>query len=78
MVQVPEGVSPHDAAPLTCAPIFPTVLKDISVIGSIVGTREDLVEVFELHARGGTRVIAETRKLDDVNQAMEDVLTMPG
>ena len=44
------------------------------MIGSIVGTRQDLAEVFELHARGRTRVIAETRKLDDVNQAIDDVL----
>src|SRR6266516_1698069 len=31
-------------------PIFQTVLKGISVIGSIVGTRLDLAEVFELHS----------------------------
>ena len=43
-------------------PIFQTVLKGISVIGSIVGTRQDLAEVFALHALGRTRVIAETRK----------------
>lgn len=55
-------------------PIFETVLKGISVIGSIVGTRADLAEVFRLHALGRTRVIAETRKLDDVNQAIDDVL----
>ena len=55
-------------------PIFPTVLKGISVIGSIVGTRQDLVEVFELHARGRTRVVAETRKLDEVNASIDDVL----
>ena len=55
-------------------PIFPTVLKGISVIGSIVGTRQDLVEVFDLHARGRTRVVAETRKLDDVNTAIDEVL----
>ena len=55
-------------------PIFPTVLKGISVIGSIVGTRQDLTEVFELHARGRTRVIADTRKLDEVNEAIDDVL----
>ena len=67
------GLPPESEGPMKL-PIFPTVLKGISVIGSIVGTREDLVEVFELHARGRTRVIAETRKLDDVNQAMEDVL----
>jgi propanol-preferring alcohol dehydrogenase len=55
-------------------PIFETVLKGVSVIGSIVGTREDLAEVFRLHALGRTRVIAETRKLDDVNSAIDDVL----
>ena len=55
-------------------PIFETVLKGISVIGSIVGTRQDLAEVFRLHALGRTRVIAESRKLDEVNEAIEDVL----
>ncbi len=55
-------------------PIFETVLKGISVIGSIVGTRLDLSEVFELHAAGHTRVVAESRKLDDVNACFEDVL----
>ena len=56
-------------------PIFDTVLNGISVIGSIVGTRQDLVEVFDLHAAGRTRVIAVSRKLDDVNQAIDDVLS---
>lgn len=55
-------------------PIFDTVLKGISIIGSIVGTRQDLVEVFDLHAAGRTKVTAVSRKLDDVNQAMEEVL----
>ena len=32
-------------------PIFETVLNGITVVGSIVGTRKDLREVFELHAR---------------------------
>ena len=48
-------------------PIFDTVLKGISIIGSIVGTRQDLAEVFDLHAAGRTRVIATGRKIDDVN-----------
>jgi len=55
-------------------PIFDTVIKGIKVIGSIVGTREDLAEVFRLHALGRTRVIAEPRKLEDVNDAIDDVL----
>jgi propanol-preferring alcohol dehydrogenase len=55
-------------------PIFQTVLKGISVLGSIVGTRADLAEVFRLHAAGRTRVFYETRPLDDINDAIEDVL----
>jgi propanol-preferring alcohol dehydrogenase len=56
-------------------PIFETVLKGISVIGSIVGTRLDLAEVYELHAAGRTIVIAESRLLDDVNVCIDEVLT---
>ena len=67
------GLPPESDGPMSL-PIFPTVLKGISVIGSIVGTRQDLVEVFDLHARGRTRVVAETRKLDEVNGAIDDVL----
>jgi propanol-preferring alcohol dehydrogenase len=55
-------------------PVFETVLKGISVIGSLVGTRNDLAECFALHAQGRTRVIAETRKLEDVNECFEEVL----
>ncbi|WP_462186642.1 MULTISPECIES: zinc-dependent alcohol dehydrogenase [unclassified Frankia] len=55
-------------------PIFDTVLKGITVKGSIVGTRNDLAEVFRLHAAGRTRVIASGRKLDDVNACMDEVL----
>jgi alcohol dehydrogenase, propanol-preferring len=54
-------------------PIFETVLNGITIVGSIVGTRTDLREVFELHAAGRTRVIRETRPLAEVNQAIEDV-----
>jgi propanol-preferring alcohol dehydrogenase len=55
-------------------PIFDTVLGGISVIGSIVGTRQDLADVFALHAAGRTRVVAEGRKLDEINQCFDDVL----
>ncbi|HEY6748037.1 MAG TPA: zinc-dependent alcohol dehydrogenase [Mycobacteriales bacterium] len=55
-------------------PIFSTVLKGISIIGSIVGTRQDLREVFELHAAGRTRVIAEARRLEQVNESFDEVL----
>jgi alcohol dehydrogenase, propanol-preferring len=54
-------------------PIFETVLHGITIVGSIVGTRKELREVFELHAAGRTRVIRETRRLDQVNEAIADV-----
>ena len=55
-------------------PVFDTVLKGISIIGSIVGTRQDLAEVFALHALGRTRVVAMPRDLGDVNSAVDEVL----
>ncbi len=54
-------------------PIFETVLNGITVVGSIVGTRADLAEVFELHARKRTQVVYETRKLEQVNHCFEEV-----
>jgi len=54
-------------------PIFETVLNGITVVGSIVGTRVDLREVFELHAAGLTKVISEVRPLDSVNEAIAEV-----
>jgi propanol-preferring alcohol dehydrogenase len=56
-------------------PIFETVLKGITVVGSLVGTRVDLAETFDLHAAGRTSVVRETRQLDDVNAAMAEVLS---
>jgi alcohol dehydrogenase, propanol-preferring len=55
-------------------PIFDTVLSGKSIIGSIVGTRKDLADVFGLHAAGRTKVIAEARRLEQVNDCFEDVL----
>jgi alcohol dehydrogenase, propanol-preferring len=55
-------------------PVFDTVLNGTSVIGSIVGTRADLVEVLALHAVGRTRVSYETRPLAAVNEAIAEVL----
>jgi propanol-preferring alcohol dehydrogenase len=64
---------PADNAAIN-VPIFETVLGGISVIGSIVGTRQDLSEVFALHAAGRTKVIAEPRRLDQVNDSFDEVL----
>jgi alcohol dehydrogenase, propanol-preferring len=67
------ALPPESEGPMRL-PIFQTVLKGIQVIGSIVGTREDLAEVFRLHALGRTRVVAEGRKIDQVNEAIDEVL----
>lgn len=56
-------------------PVFDMVLGGKKVFGSIVGTREDLAEVFRLHQRGETRVIRETRQLDQVNECFDEVLS---
>jgi propanol-preferring alcohol dehydrogenase len=56
-------------------PIFETVLRGLRVIGSLVGTREDLAEVFDLHAAGKTHVVLETRELEDINRCFEEVLS---
>jgi propanol-preferring alcohol dehydrogenase len=55
-------------------PIFDTVINGKTVIGSIVGTRNDLADVFNLHAAGRTKVISVDRKLDEVNESIDDVL----
>ncbi|HEX5987923.1 MAG TPA: zinc-dependent alcohol dehydrogenase [Nocardioides sp.] len=55
-------------------PVFETVLRGISVIGSLVGTRNDLSDCFALHARGETHVVAEARRLEDVNACFDEVL----
>ncbi|MEV6235020.1 alcohol dehydrogenase AdhP [Saccharopolyspora shandongensis] len=54
-------------------PIFETVLNGITIVGSIVGTRGDLDEVFRLHQQGRTKVIREARRLDEVNTCFEEV-----
>jgi len=56
-------------------PIFDTVINGKSVIGSIVGTRNDLADVFALHAAGRTRVIATHRNLGEVNESIDEVLS---
>lgn len=56
-------------------PVFETVLRGVSVLGSLVGTRNDLAECFDLHARGATRVVAQSRELENVNECFEEVLS---
>jgi propanol-preferring alcohol dehydrogenase len=65
---------PADDAAISL-PIFDTVISGKTVIGSIVGTRNDLADVFALHAAGRTKVVTVERKLDEVNESIDDVLS---
>ena len=55
-------------------PIFETVLGGLTITGSIVGTHQDAVDVFDLHRRGKTRIERREIELEDVNEAIEAVL----
>ncbi len=49
------------------------MLRRITVVGSLVGTREDRAEVFQPQAQGRTQVELETRDLGQVNEYFRDV-----
>jgi propanol-preferring alcohol dehydrogenase len=55
-------------------PIFDTVLYGKKVIGSIVGTRNDLDETLKLHALGKTRVISVATELSSINESFDLML----
>ncbi len=61
------GLPPGDF-PLS---IFNTVLGGITVRGSIVGTRLDLIEALDFAAAGKVRATVETVRLEDINAAFE-------
>ncbi len=49
------------------ASIFDIVLKGLTIRGSIVGTRQDMVEALDFYARGLIHPTVETASLDDIN-----------
>jgi propanol-preferring alcohol dehydrogenase len=49
-------------------PIFDVVLKRLTIRGSIVGTRADLVEALDFAARGKVRATFETQPLEAINE----------
>ena len=54
-------------------PIFDTVLKGIKVVGSIVGTRQDLQECLAFAADGLIKAIVEVRSLEEINQIFTEM-----
>ncbi len=59
---------PNDELPI---PIFDTVLNGVSVRGSIVGTRKDLIEALDFAARGKVKAIIETQPLEKINEVFD-------
>ena len=62
---------PPEEMPL---PIFDTVLNGVSVIGSIVGTRKDLIECLDFAARGKVKAITIEKNLEDINDIFTDMI----
>lgn len=54
-------------------PIFDVVLKAITIRGSIVGTRKDLIEALAFAAEGKVKAHIHEAKLDDVNRIFTDL-----
>jgi alcohol dehydrogenase, propanol-preferring len=52
-------------------PIFNTVLKGITVRGSIVGTRLDLQEALDFAGAGTVKATVQTANLSDINDVLE-------
>lgn len=52
-------------------PIFETVLKRITVRGSIVGTRKDLQEAIEFASEGKVKANVTAAKLEDINDVFD-------
>ena len=55
------------------ASIFEIVLKGLTVRGSIVGTRQDLVEALEFYARGEIHPTVATRTLGEINDVFDEM-----
>ncbi|MDH6197752.1 propanol-preferring alcohol dehydrogenase [Mycobacterium frederiksbergense] len=62
-----NGLPPGDFP----APIFDIVLKGLTIRGSIVGTRQDMVEALDFYARGLIHPIVETASLDQINEVFD-------
>jgi propanol-preferring alcohol dehydrogenase len=62
-----NGLPPGDFP----APIFDIVLKRLTIRGSIVGTRQDLIEALDFYARGLVKPRVTAAKLADVNDIFD-------
>ncbi|GAA1843433.1 alcohol dehydrogenase AdhP [Brevibacterium marinum] len=56
------------------APIFDIVLKGLTIRGSIVGTRQDMVEALEFYAAGKIHPTFSKRPLEDINGIFDEMI----
>jgi propanol-preferring alcohol dehydrogenase len=64
-----NGLPPGDFP----ASIFDIVLKGLTVRGSIVGTRQDMVEALDFYARGHIHATVTTRSLGEINAVFDEM-----
>ncbi|WP_121241123.1 alcohol dehydrogenase AdhP [Kocuria rhizophila] len=64
-----NGLPPGDFP----APIFDIVLKGLTIRGSIVGTRQDMIEALEFYAAGKIHPTFSTRPLEDINAIFDEM-----
>ena len=64
-----NGLPPGDFP----APIFEIVLKGLTIRGSIVGTRQDMIEAVEFYNRGLIHPTISERKMEEVNEVLDEM-----
>ena len=64
-----NGLPPGDFP----APIFDIVLKGLTIRGSIVGTRQDMIEALEFYAAGKIHPTFSKRPLEDINAIFDEM-----
>lgn len=62
---------PHEDLPI---PIFDTVLNGVTVRGSIVGTRKDLMEALDFAAQGKVKTNIEVQPLEKINEVFDRMI----
>lgn len=65
-----NGLPPGDFP----APIFDIVLKGLTIRGSIVGTRQDMVEAVQFYADGKIKPTVTTRPLEEINEVFDEMI----
>ena len=54
-------------------PAIDVIFSEISVVGSLVGNYTELCELMTLNAQGKVKLHTQRYRLDDVNQAIDDL-----